>query len=111
MLEALAEQIRAEMVQDIHQGIEQIYQELVQLEKRRRRPVKLHPYIYILWRFDRRRRVGQEISTYRNLALLYHLCVTLCTKEFCTISDKTCILHGSRYKVERADQMCELGQI
>jgi hypothetical protein len=40
MLEALAEQIRAEMAQDIHQGIEQIYQELVQLEKHRRRPVK-----------------------------------------------------------------------
>jgi hypothetical protein len=40
MLEALAEQIRVEMVQDIHQEIEQIYQELVQLEKHHCRPVK-----------------------------------------------------------------------
>jgi hypothetical protein len=42
MLEALAEQIRTEMVHDIHQEIERIFQELVQLEKhhRRSRPVK-----------------------------------------------------------------------
>jgi hypothetical protein len=41
MLEALAKQIQSEMVQDIHQEIEQICQELVQLEKHhRRRPVK-----------------------------------------------------------------------
>jgi hypothetical protein len=40
MLEALAEQIRAEMVQDIHQEIERIYQELVQLEKNRSLPIK-----------------------------------------------------------------------
>jgi hypothetical protein len=42
MLEALAEQTQAEMVQDIQQEIERIYQELVQLEKHhhRRRPIK-----------------------------------------------------------------------
>jgi hypothetical protein len=40
MLEALAEQIRAEMAQDIHQEIERIYQELLELEKHHRRPVK-----------------------------------------------------------------------
>jgi hypothetical protein len=38
MLEALAEQIRAEMVYDIHQEIERAYQELVQLEKYHHRP-------------------------------------------------------------------------
>jgi hypothetical protein len=41
MLEALVEQIRAEMEQDIHREIEQIYQELVRLEKHHhRRPLK-----------------------------------------------------------------------
>ncbi len=41
MIEVLAEQIREEMIQDIHQENEGICQELVQLEKhRRRRPVK-----------------------------------------------------------------------
>jgi hypothetical protein len=40
MIEVLAEQIRAEMIQDIHQGNEGICQELVQLEKHSRRPVK-----------------------------------------------------------------------
>jgi hypothetical protein len=40
MLEALAEQIQAEMVQDAHQEIERIYQELEELEKYHRRPVK-----------------------------------------------------------------------
>jgi hypothetical protein len=40
MIEVLAEQIQEEMVQDIHQEIEGIYQELVQLEKHHRLPVK-----------------------------------------------------------------------
>jgi hypothetical protein len=40
MLEALAEQIRAEIIQDTHQENEHIFQELVQLEKHHRRPVK-----------------------------------------------------------------------
>jgi hypothetical protein len=40
MLEALAEQIRAEMIEDIHQENERICQQLMQLEKHRRRPVK-----------------------------------------------------------------------
>jgi hypothetical protein len=43
MIEALAEQIRAEMVQDVHQEIELFYRELLSQEKYRRRPVETPP--------------------------------------------------------------------
>jgi hypothetical protein len=39
MIEVLAEQLRAEMIQDTHKEIERIYQELAQLERHQRRPV------------------------------------------------------------------------